>query len=305
MSFHKVFVTGATGTQGVAICRQLRALGWDVNATSRNPSSPAAQALSSMGVNVYEGSWSDTAALSTSLAGCDLLFLNIMPDMTNMATESQYGATVLGLAKTAGVQHVVYSSGLVVPPPTDDPNDIVKISGIGKRANEAAVQASGIPYWTVVRPGNFMANYLSPKVEFMYPGSTETGLFVLAFRPDSQLPMIDQDDIATFVIAAFREPEKFHGQMIDLVSENTRVDRSIEVLRTTTGKDIRAKYLTDEEIVEGKKTNRFFEVQEVLRDMKRIEPTDGEKWGVKMNTFEKFALREKKAFDETYRRVGA
>ncbi|KAL2126239.1 hypothetical protein VTI74DRAFT_1368 [Chaetomium olivicolor] len=304
MSSHRVFVTAATGTQGSAVCRQLRALGWEVNTTTRNPSSPAAQALTSIGVHVHPGDWSDTAAISAALSGCDLLFLNVMPDLSNVATETEHAATILRMARAAGVQQVVYSGSVDLRGASDDPMHIINIALGGKRSNEASVQSSGIARWTILRPGNFMANFLSPKAEFVYPGVTETGVIRLAFRPETELPMIDHEDIAAFAVAAFRDPERFHGQVIDLIGEYVRVDRLLEIIRKAAGKDIRVVYLKDEEIEEEKKKNPLIVVQEVLRDIPLLEVTDGRKWGVEMGTFEKFAEREKKEFEETYRRVG-
>ncbi|MEQ1502289.1 MAG: NmrA family NAD(P)-binding protein, partial [Myxococcota bacterium] len=54
MSKRSVLVTGATGKQGGAVARGLIARGHRVRALSRNPTSPAASALTGAGIEVVE-----------------------------------------------------------------------------------------------------------------------------------------------------------------------------------------------------------------------------------------------------------
>ncbi|KAG7291165.1 hypothetical protein NEMBOFW57_001177 [Staphylotrichum longicolle] len=302
MAPHKVFVCAATGTQGGAVARQLRAIGWDVNTTTRDPNSPAAQALTSIGINVHQGAWTETAALESAIAGCDLLFLNMMPDLANPPSEAEFGTNVLRIAKAAGVTHVVYSSGIALPGAESNP--FVQMAFAAKGVLEKAVQESGFQHWTILRPGFFMANYLVPKVNMLYPGAAETGLFELAFNADTELPMIDHEDIGASAVAAFQNPDKFHQQAIDLISEVVTVEKAMETMRRGMGRNIRAKYLTDEELEEAKARNPMLAIQEVLRLISSAGnvPTAKE-WGVAVGTFEQFVEREKKDFEETYQNV--
>ena len=50
-----VLVTGATGQQGGATAQQLLDRGWPVRALTRDPNSPAAQALAGAGAEVIAG----------------------------------------------------------------------------------------------------------------------------------------------------------------------------------------------------------------------------------------------------------
>jgi len=302
MAPHKVFVCAATGTQGGAVARQLRAIGWEVNTTTRDPNSPAAQALTSIGVKVHQGGWDETAALESALAGCDLLFLNLMPDLTNLPSEAEFGTNLVRLARAAGVAHVVYSSGLAMPERESHP--FSKMAFAAKGTIEKAVQEAGFRHWTILRPGFFMANFLVPKVNMMYAGAAETGLFTLAFHPDSKLPMIDHEDIGAFAVAALQSPERFHQQVIDLIGEVVATEEAMETMRRVTGRNIRAKYLTDEELAVAKVANPMLALQEVLRSADMAVNAAGAKtWGIQLGTFERFVEREKKAFEETYQTV--
>ena len=75
-----VFVCSATGSQGGALTRKLRKLGWEVHATTRDLESEAAVALRGIGVKLTEGDWDNTDALKASIAGCDKLYLCLVPN---------------------------------------------------------------------------------------------------------------------------------------------------------------------------------------------------------------------------------
>lgn len=297
-----VFVCAATGTQGGALARQLRALGWEVTTTTRDPSSAAAQALTSIGVDVHKGDWTDNAALEKAIAGSDFLFLNLMPDLANLSSEAEHGKNVVRIARAAGVRHVVYSSALSMP--GQDSNPFRKLAFAAKKTLEGEVQTAGFQHWTILRPGFFMANFLSPKVNMLYPGGAETGLFAIAFYPHTELPMIDHEDIGAFAVAAFQDPNKFHGQAVELISELVTADKAFETIRRGTGRNIRAKYLSDEELDAAKGSNPMLVIQEALRSVSAADSAQAVKgWGLPTHTFEGFVEREKDAFEETYRNV--
>lgn len=79
-SKHTIFVCSATGCQGGALVRQCRKLGWEVHATTRDLTSPAAVRLRDLGVQLTEGDWDNIDALKTSIAGCDSLYLCLTPN---------------------------------------------------------------------------------------------------------------------------------------------------------------------------------------------------------------------------------
>jgi uncharacterized protein YbjT (DUF2867 family) len=84
---HTVYVCSATGCQGGALARELLKLGWDVHATTRNIGSPEAIALQAAGVQLAEGDWDNTEVLRGSIAGCDKLFLCLLPNWEDPSCE--------------------------------------------------------------------------------------------------------------------------------------------------------------------------------------------------------------------------
>ena len=69
-----VLVTGATGTQGGAVVRELLSRGYKVRAMTRNPDQPAAQALVSLGAEVVHGDFSDSESLRQAMTGGRVVF---------------------------------------------------------------------------------------------------------------------------------------------------------------------------------------------------------------------------------------
>ena len=300
MATRKVFVCGGTGTQGGAVARRLRALDWEVRTTTRNTDSKPAQALSAIGVKLLHGTWQDEAALTQAMTGCDLLFLNVAPDFELGEVEFDTGMRVLRAAKAAHIRNVVYSSAIVLQIP---PGCVLAKSGDQKRLLEKQVMTAGFEHWTILQPGYFMTNLLSPKVQMMLPGAAESGVLTFAYRPDTLLPLIDHENIADFVVAAFRDPCRFHAKVIELTAENVTVDRAMETIRQGTGRNVRPLYMSPEETEKAAATNVLIAAQALMRDMVG-RPEDSRGWGIKMTTFEEFVAREREAFHETYRLVG-
>ncbi|KAK6955840.1 hypothetical protein Daesc_003484 [Daldinia eschscholtzii] len=107
-----VFVTSASGNQGSSLCYELRKLGWNVRATTRDLGSSAAQALQAAGVNLTLGSWDDEDALRKGLEGCEKLFLCLLPNLADFEQAPRRAALIARLAKEAGVSHAIASTTL-------------------------------------------------------------------------------------------------------------------------------------------------------------------------------------------------
>ncbi|KAK3349786.1 hypothetical protein B0T25DRAFT_548949 [Lasiosphaeria hispida] len=304
-SIPTVFVASATGTQGGAVARQLRDLGWHVHATTRNTDSEAAKDLVARGVKVTQGDWDNEAALEEAIIGCHFLFLNLFPTFADPLIELAQAKAIFRIAKAAGVTHAIYSGGLPTQTlPGHDPTSFVEPFRKSKVNIEKELEGAGFRHWTILEPAFFMANFLSPKVEWQYPGATETGSFDFAFRPDTVLPLIDHEDIAAFAASAFREPDRFHQQTIRLAGELLTVGEIIELLARMAERDLRGGYLSDEQI---EKATDFKVTNQVLcYDLHTLVNLDEvRRWGVHLGTFEEFVKREAENVRETYRNVKA
>lgn len=299
-----VFVCGATGTQGGAVTTNLLEKGIAVKSITRNINSPEATRLLSKGVTLSEGDFDDEESLDKAMKDCTALFLNLRPDFTKPNGELGQAQKVLCAAKHAGVEHVVYTSSLGTRNPERmpnwSPNSMVGMLIAGKQTIENEVRNAGFKTWTILQPGNFMSNFLSPMVQ-MYQGLVETGTLTTALLPETMLPMIDPNDIGKFATASILDPVTFNQQEIENVSQMVGAENLMQDLARFTGKDIKIKFLSEEEITEQLPTNPLLGPQKVMRDMALlVDMREVQKWGIQLGTFAEFLEREKERVQQTY-----
>jgi len=255
-----VFVCSATGSQGSALCHELRKLNWRVRATTRNPSSASAQALTAIGVELTKGDWEDEEALREGLTGCTKLFICLMPDFNHWTAEHEQTTRICALARQAGtVDHVVASSSLGGfwldeggrPPIRPGPMfaNILK----SKYSIERATRAAGFRRCTVVRPGFFMANFYEPHMSQLgYSEIRDAGVWRSAWRPETRIALIDHVDVARIAAAALQHPDAFDGRTIAAVSERVPVQEALDQLAAAVGggKTLKAEFISDEELLD-------------------------------------------------------
>ncbi|WP_019927041.1 NAD(P)H-binding protein [Nocardia sp. BMG111209] len=140
-----ILVTGATGTIGSELVRQLAESGERVRALTRNP----AAATVPDGVEVVGGDYADPDALSAAMAGAEAAFLvGVFGPHTDADT------ALVAAAQAAGVRRAVKLSAIG----TGDPE--LGWIGTWHRTGELALQDSGLA-WTVLRPSAFATNSLA------------------------------------------------------------------------------------------------------------------------------------------------
>ncbi|KAI5464044.1 hypothetical protein BGZ63DRAFT_421128 [Mariannaea sp. PMI_226] len=307
MAVSRVFVCGATGTQGGVLARHLRAKDIEVHALARDPVSDKAKALESLGVKLWAGDYDDKEALAAATIGCNAIFINMMPSFTDLTAEGRWATNILDAGKAAGAHHVVYSSGFGVSQMDKmkwlDHQGFVAQILRSKLGVEQQVQNSGYATWTILRPGNFMANYIEPFVR-MYPGLADQGVMTTALLPESVIPMTDTETIGRFSSAAILEPERFNGKFVTYADEPLKIDEILEQLSEAIGRELKVVYLTTEEANAQTATNPFVGGQLAMRDMAQFVDMDQVKaWGIPLGNFKDYLKREKEAVDATYRKL--
>ncbi|KAH9436857.1 hypothetical protein MCOR02_000519 [Pyricularia oryzae] len=309
-SIRTVFVCGATGTQGGALARQLIPKGVAVHTMTRDPSSAAAREIESLGVKLFRGSFDEEDVIKGAVQGVDAIFLNFMPDLSNPQGDVRRARSIMRLGREAGARHVVYSSGagtdrlqaLLLDQPGAERS--LRIAGGFFNAKvdvENAVASAGFDTWAVVRPAFFMSNFVLPKVA-MYPGLAETGIANTAWRHDTQLPLVDEVTIGVFAAAAVLEPERFHGEKVDIADELRTVDECLAMLGDAAGRDLRLVELTDDEVEARIATNLFTAGEVLTRRLTECLDLDVvRRRGLPLSSFDKFLQREKDAVLATYK----
>ncbi|KAJ5584279.1 uncharacterized protein N7459_004079 [Penicillium hispanicum] len=304
MSSPVVFVCGATGTQGGALTHHLLANNIEVHAITRNPLSPPAQKLQSRGVLLSEGDFDDEESLRHAMANCTTLFLNLIPTFSSLGHELEQAKRIIRIAKETGIKHLIYTGALGTTNPEKlrhwNPASPVAMLLLGKQAIENEVRYAGFDQWTILRPGNFMSNFLDPLVR-MYQGLVETGTFTTAFTAETMLPMVDPNDIGRFAAAAVLDPSKFHQEEIEIASELMGAAELMQTLSQATGKHFQAAFLTDEEIQKQSAQNLYLSAQLAMRDMAQFVDINRVKsWNIELGTFAQFLEREKERVQDTF-----
>ncbi|KAI0003920.1 NmrA family protein [Xylariaceae sp. FL0662B] len=306
-----VFVTSATGSQGGALCRELRQLGWNVRATTRDLESPKARALQALGVHLTLGGWDDEAALRAALSGCDKLFLCLLPNLMDLDQAPRRAHRIITIAKAAGVCQAVVSTTLgafmleeATQPPVPLGSFFTRHLQSKKRVEQAVIEGR-FQHWTVLRPAFFMANFLAPKIDFGYAETRDKGSWTNSLKCESLLSLVDHVDIARFAAAAFLNPDKFHQRLLGLASDQLPVQDMLDQLSESIGdgRSLKALFMSDQEIKEAMAQDswQFFSAEPCVRycsdyidmsELSRLLPG--------LTTFKKYLERENEGVKETY-----
>ncbi len=200
-----ILVTGATGQSGGATARHLLTSGWQVRALTRDVTKPAAQVLRNAGAEVVQGDFSDEESLKNALSGVYGAYSVQLPH--DLALEIEFGKRLANLAKSAGVEHFVYSSVGGAERKTGIPHFE------SKRRIEEHIEVLEIPY-TILRPAYFMENLYWKKSDIMNGKFKRIGL-----DENKTLQMIAANDIGGFSALAFDNPAEYLGQAIEIAGD--------------------------------------------------------------------------------------
>jgi uncharacterized protein YbjT (DUF2867 family) len=168
-----IVVTGSTGNIGRSLVEALVTAGERVTAVSRRP------AAVPEGARHVAADLADPAALEPAFEGADRMFL-MAPDPALPVPE------IVRAARAAGIRRVVLLSSQRAQSRADDPF----LAGLERTVT------TGMPEWTVLRPGGFASNAL------LWAASIRATRTVRAPFGDVPLPPVDPADIADAAAAA-------------------------------------------------------------------------------------------------------
>jgi uncharacterized protein YbjT (DUF2867 family) len=171
----KFLISGATGTVGREIVKQLAAAGHTVRALTRNP-----DAVVPDGVERVVGDLSRPETIEAALDGVTGLHLINFDGTGAGSSPLATGPQIVALAKQAGVKRITVLLG-------GEPGVF-----------EQAVQESGID-WTFLQPVEFMANYLG------WAEAIRTEGVVRQPFASRRSAMVHEADIAAVAVAALTE----------------------------------------------------------------------------------------------------
>lgn len=223
-----ILVTGATGQQGGATTRELLARGHAIRVMTRKPESEKARALAAQGAEVVPADFDDESSLRGALHGAWGVFSVQNTWEAGVEREEEQGKRLARLARSAGVEHFVYSSV----------GSADRATGIPHFDNKARVEDTvrelRFPSYTILRPVFFMDNFLSP---WFLPGIRE-GKLMLGIQPTTKLQMIAVSDIGKCALRAFEEAKEMNGAEIDLAGDARSMTETARILSNATGLEI-------------------------------------------------------------------
>lgn len=241
----RILIIGATGKQGQAVITQLLAHQSPVapltlQALTRNPTSPTATHLASLGVELIQGSLENVSSLEQALEGIDAAFLSLADGRQELAQ----GLAFIKVASEVKLPFLVYSSA--------EGSQEGKGTAIleSKGVIEEKLKDSGIPH-VVLRPVFFYENI--PKKAGIKRWMT-LGLFDSILR-GQQLPMVAVNDIGSsapsfaslaslanhssragwFAAQALLHPQRYVGRIIILVGDNLSMSSVLAVISRSQG----------------------------------------------------------------------
>lgn len=241
MSKKILAIFGATGRQGASIIDHVLSTPplssqFTIRAITRDTTSPAAQALSHRGIELAVADVDDPSTLADALRDAHtvvaITITNYGPDTYNH--EVANGKAIADAAVAAGVEHLVFStlsSGLMIS------EGKYKVDGFDAKADvEQYIRSLPIKS-SFYAPGFFMENLTGP----MKPPKNEQGEYVLANLNASSLvlPLIGtRRDVGKVVGLILAEPEKYHGQVLTVTSQELSWGDIAKIMSEITGKNV-------------------------------------------------------------------
>ena len=209
----KILITGASGNIGTPLVENLRLQGADFEIMrSKAGSSERARVAT----------FSDAAALQTAFRGIDTLFV-LLPLVPN---KLELAANVAKAAKTAGVKHIVRSSGAGADPQAGFA--LPKMQGL----IDQIFQDTGIAT-TFLRPAGFMQNYSGFMADMVKVGT------VFGATADVAQSLVDVRDIAAVAANVLMHPQIHAGKAYTLTGGESLTDsQRAQILSEVMGRTI-------------------------------------------------------------------
>ncbi|HZX76099.1 SDR family oxidoreductase [Lysobacter sp.] len=214
-----ICITGAGGTLGSEVFRQLQSSGMPLRAAFH--SSDKADDARTRGVDAALIDFDDPDSLRDAFAGCESLFLL----GHNAIDQTELELAAVRAARDAGVRHIVKQS--VMGAERGD-YSLAQVH----RPVERAIEASGLS-WTLLRPNSFMQNVMT----FMSPTIRSESAFYSA-SGEARISHVDVRDIAAVAVKALTEPGHA-GQAYTLTGPDALTyDELAEALSLAVGRTI-------------------------------------------------------------------
>lgn len=218
-----ILVTGATGTIGQALVKQLQDRGAKFAVMSSR------LGLEVGGQTTVLGDMADPASLHQAFTGVETLFL-LFPYQANAIALAR---NAVHAAQLAGVKHIVRSSGAGAD--ASSPVSIARMQG----EIDQLIEQSGIEY-TLLRPNGFMQNWVN-----FAAGQIKAGNYA-APNGDGAISVIDVRDIAEVAAIVLTDPAAHAGKSYSLTGgEALSTAQQVAMVAAAAGRPVRYDDITE------------------------------------------------------------
>jgi uncharacterized protein YbjT (DUF2867 family) len=235
-----ILVTGATGTLGSEVVRQL-SNSTDVNIKAAARSVEKIKNLEGDKVKAVPIDYNKPESLKEALKNVDKLFL-LTPDVP---TAHELASNLVNEAKKAGVKYIVKQSVMGADEDAD-----VGTMRLHRRA-EKTIEESGMPY-TFLRPNEFMQNFIN----FHGHSIKNNNVFYIPAQ-EAKVSIVDVRDIAAVAVEALTDNNGnvIHKNKAHLITGPEAISyyQAADILTTETGKKIDYVSISDEDARGGMK----------------------------------------------------
>jgi len=232
-----ILVTGATGTVGGEVVKQLSSSGQKVRASVRSTTRVTSNDKLK-DVELVEMDYNKPETLITAFKGADKLFL-LTPASPKAA---ELAANLVKEAKKNGIKHIVKQSVMGA----DSELEFAHLRL--HRQAEKMIEESGIPF-TFLRPNDFMQNF----VNFYSPTIKSSNALYLPAE-DAKVSFVDVRDIAATAVKALTDDGRHIGKAYTITGpEALSYSRAAEILSNVIGNKINYVNVSEEDTRVGLK----------------------------------------------------
>ena len=281
-----ILVTGATGTVGSEVVKQLSTKGANIRACCHTLSK--ADKIKGPGVEIVEFDYGKPETVEAAFKGVEKLFL-MTPAVENMV---EITAQLVEEAKKAGVKYIVKLSAM------NAEAGIPPLSWHGQA--EKIIEESGILF-TFLRPNSFMRNII-----FLFGQTIKAQNAMYSTAGEGKVGYVDVRDVAAVAVEALIG-DGHEGKIYTITGpEAISYIQVAEILSVVLGRKISHVNISEEDARKGVKEaglpdwmiNAFIEGHRMIREGRSsvVLPTVEDVTGKKPRSFEKFTREYAEAF---------
>jgi uncharacterized protein YbjT (DUF2867 family) len=200
-----IVVTGATGTHGGAVARELVASGYNVRALVRDPGSERARELQREGAVLVRGDLTDQDSVARAFLQAGAVYAVTTPFSGGPGEEERQGANIIAAAQQVELPWLVLASVAAA--------DRAPVPHFRSKARiESRLREAAIP-WTVIAPSYFYENV------FGVSDAISRGTLPLALPPDRPLHQVALANLGTLVVSVLSRKDEHLGQRVEVAGD--------------------------------------------------------------------------------------